>query len=74
MPSTGRSTDDAFPITILEYGNKGAFVVTSWSGQWQADFEYNNGVTAFSGRQQTFSSPTQTRRDRKNSSHRNGSL
>ena len=55
-PSTGRSTEDAFPYYNFEYGNKGAFVVTSWSGQWQADFEYNNGVTAFSGRQQTFSS------------------
>ena len=55
-PSTGRSTEDAFPYYNFEYGNKGAFVVTSWSGQWQADFNYNNGVTTYSGRQQSFSS------------------
>ena len=55
-PQNGRSTEAAFPYYNFEYGNKGAFVVTSWSGIWQADFNYNNGVTTYSGRQQTFNS------------------
>lgn len=55
-PQNGRSTEAAFPYYNLEYGNKGAFVVTSWSGIWQADFAYKDGVTSYSGKQQTFSS------------------
>ena len=55
-PQNGRSTEGAFPYYNFEYGNKGAFVVTSWSGIWQADFNYKNGVTTYSGKQQTFNS------------------
>ncbi len=40
----------------LEYGNKGAFVVTSWAGQWVTDFNYADGKTSFSGRQEVFDS------------------
>ena len=55
-PQNGRSTEAAFPYYNLEYGNTGAFVVTSWSGIWQADIAYRDGKTTYSGRQQTFNS------------------
>ena len=57
-PTNGRSTEAAFPYYNLEYGGKGAFVVTSWAGQWINDFSYdkNANETKFSGRQETFSS------------------
>ena len=55
-PTNGRSTEAAFPYYNLEYGNKGAFVVTSWAGQWKDDFNYADGVTSFSGRQEIFNS------------------
>ena len=55
-PTNARSTEAAFPYYNLEYGNKGAFVVTSWAGQWKDDFNYADGVTSFSGRQEIFNS------------------
>ena len=55
-PSNGRSTEVGFPYYNFEYGNGGALIATSWAGQWQTDFEYSDGVTSFSGRQQTFNS------------------
>ena len=55
-PSNGRSTEVGFPYYNFEYGNKGAFVVTGWPGQWITNFNYENGVTTFSGRQETFNS------------------
>ena len=55
-PTNARSTEAAFPYYNLEYGNKGAFVVTSWAGQWVTDFNYENGKTGFSGRQEVFDS------------------
>ena len=55
-PTNARSTEAAFPYYNLEYGNKGAFVVTSWAGQWVTDFNYADGKTNFSGRQEVFDS------------------
>ena len=55
-PSNGRSTEVGFPYYNFEYGNKGAFVVTGWPGQWITNFNYENGKTTFSGRQETFNS------------------
>lgn len=55
-PTNGRSAEAAFPYYNLEYGDKGAFVVTSWAGQWKDDFSYADGKTTFSGRQEIFNS------------------
>ena len=54
-PSTGRSTQGAFPYYNLEYGNGGSLIAIGWNGQWEATFNCREeGKTEFIAGQQTF--------------------
>ena len=55
-PQKGRATDGAFPYYNFEYGNKGALIAIGWSAIWNSSFDYNNGTTTFTAKQETFNS------------------
>ncbi len=44
-PSGGRSSQDWLPFFNLQTGDTGLFSAIGWSGEWNADFRYKEGVT-----------------------------
>lgn len=54
-PTTGRSTQGAYPYYNLEYGDGGSLIAIGWNGQWEAVFDCRiDDTTHFTAGQQLF--------------------
>ncbi len=54
-PTTGRSTQGAYPYYNFEYGDGGSLIAVGWNGQWQATFDAREeGKTNFTAGQELF--------------------